>query len=308
MSILDPMTESTTKLVLQHLSKRYGGANFMALDDVSLTVNAGEVYGFLGANGAGKSTTIRTLLNFIQPTSGTATICGHDVANQSVEAKKYVGYLSGEVALYGKATGKQFFNYMCALQPLKHATYFSELVKRFDVTLDQPIETLSKGNRQKVGIVQAFMHEPDVLILDEPTSGLDPLMQEEFFKLLDETKARGAAVFLSSHNLGEAQRICDRVGIIKHGKLIREQSIDDLSDLGAPLYRVTLAGADDAVKLQKVRDVKFISQIDNNTVLVQPAGDIASALKSLSTFKIKNFVSEKIDLEDEFIKFYGDDV
>lgn len=296
-----------TPLVLNNLSKQYAGTSFMALDNVSLTVNAGEVYGFLGANGAGKSTTIRTLLNFIQPTSGTASICGHDIVKDAVEAKRFVGYLSGEVALYGKATGKQFFNYMRALQPLRHATYFSDLVKRFDVTLDQPIETLSKGNRQKVGIVQAFMHEPDVLILDEPTSGLDPLMQEEFFKLLDEAKARGAAVFLSSHNLSEAQRICDRVGIIKHGKLIREQTIDDLSELGAPIYRITLTSADDAAKLQKARELKFISQVDDNTVLIQPSGEIAAALKALSTFKIKNLVSEKIDLEDEFIKFYGDD-
>ncbi len=278
-----------------------------AINSVSLEVAAGEVYGFLGANGAGKSTTIRTLLNFLQPTSGTATIAGLDIVNDAVEVKRHVGYLAGEVELYGKATGKEFLNYMAALQPLKHKTYLSHLVERFDVTTRQSIGTLSKGNRQKLGLVQAFMHEPDVLILDEPTSGLDPLMQEEFFKLVRETKARGAAIFFSSHNLSEAQRICDRVGIIKHGKLIGEQAVDEVANLGAPVFRVRLAKVGDIAKLQNAPHLKFISQVDGSTLLLQPAGSIAAALASLSHFDIASLKTDQVDLEDEFMKFYEDD-
>ncbi len=298
---------ATPLISLAHLTKRYHGMPMAALDDVSLEVRVGEAYGFLGANGAGKSTTIRTLLNFIQPTSGSATIAGHDVVRDAVEVKRSVGYLSGEVALYGKATGKQFFNYMRALQPLKHAGYFSDLVRRFDVTLDQSIETLSKGNRQKVGIIQAFMHEPDVLILDEPTSGLDPLMQEEFFKLVSETKERGAAVFLSSHNLSETQRMCNRIGIIKHGRLIREQTIGALSDLGAPVFRVKLAHSRDVSLLKKAAHLRLVSQVDGTTLLLRPKNSIAEVLGDLSRFDIQHLTTEQVDLEDEFMKFYEDE-
>jgi len=298
---------SPALLDLQNLTKQYAGTNAPALDHVSLAVGPGEVYGFLGANGAGKSTTIRTLLNFLEPTSGTATICGLDIVTDAVAAKAHVGYLSGEVELYGKATGQQFLDYMAALQPLKHRDYLTALIERFDVTLKQPIATLSKGNRQKLGIVQAFMHEPEVLILDEPTSGLDPLMQEEFFKLVHESKARGAAVFLSSHNLSETQRMCDRIGIIKHGKLIREQSIGELTDLGAPMFRVVLVKASDTSKLQKAPELTVTSVVNDHTLLVQPKASIAAALAALSKCDIAHFTTEQLALEDEFVKFYEDD-
>lgn len=301
-----PMAQDTL-LSLSHLSKRYAGMPALALDDVTLEVHAGEVYGFLGANGAGKSTTIRTILNFIQPTSGTATIAGLDSVKDSIEAKRHVGYLAGEVALYSKVSGKHFLAYMAALQPLKHQGYMRDLAERFDVPLKQPIETLSKGNRQKLGIVQAFMHEPDVLILDEPTSGLDPLMQEEFFKLIAEAKQRGAAVFLSSHNLSETQRMCDRVGIIKHGKLFREQTMDELTDLGAPVFKVKLGDPKQLEQLKKSPGLRIVSQVDGATLTMQPTTSIAAALAALSRFDIKSLTTEQIDLEDEFLKFYGDD-
>lgn len=294
-------------LSVTQLTKHYAGMPTLALDNVSLSVAGGEVYGFLGANGAGKSTTIRTLLNFIQPTSGTATIAGYDIVRDAVRAKACTGYLAGEVALYGKPTGRQFLAYMAALQPPKHHEYLDDLVKRFDVTLDQPIATLSKGNRQKLGIVQAFMHEPDVLILDEPTSGLDPLMQEEFFKVVREAKDRGAAIFFSSHNLSEAQRVCDRVGIIKHGKLIREQAISELSDLGAPVFKVRLAHPPALDNLKKEPALKLVSQVDGSTLLLLPKTSIAEALAALSHYDIKSLTTEQIDLEDEFMKFYEDE-
>jgi len=297
--------DGTPAITIAKLSKRYRGSRSLALDRLSLEVNSGEVYGFLGANGAGKSTTIRTLANFIQPTSGSASILGHDIVTDSVAAKRHIGYLPGDVALYPKVTGKQFFAYMLELQPPKHKEYLAELVRRFDVDLHKPLDALSKGNRQKVGLLQAFVHEPEVLILDEPTSGLDPLMQEEFFKLIAECKQRGAAVFFSSHNLSEAQRICDRVGIIKEGKLIREQTIDDSSSLGQPIFRVTFAG-DIPTRLDSVPQLKIISKADAYTVIIQPKGTIAEALAALSKYDIREFSSQKIDLENEFLEFYGD--
>lgn len=296
----------SASIEIAKLSKRYPHTAVYSLKDLSLQVQPGEVYGFLGANGAGKTTTIRTLLNFIQPTSGSARIMGQDIVRDSVAVKRSVGYLSGETSLYQKVTGKQFLAYMAQLQPPKHKDYLAELVKQFEVDLDKPLETLSKGNRQKIGLLQAFMHEPAVLILDEPTSGLDPLMQEQFFKLVATSKARGAAIFLSSHNLGEAQRICDRVGIIKHGELIREQTIDNLTPLGKPTFRITLKNHAAVQNIRAAAQLTFVSQVDSNTVLVQPSNSIAAALAALSHFEIEAMDSEKADLEDEFIEFYGD--
>ena len=293
-------------LVLEKLSKRYPGTTVLALDSVSLRVNAGEVYGFLGSNGAGKTTTIRLLLNFLQPTSGSAQILGLDSVRQSVEAKKHVGYLSGDVALYQKATGRQLLDYLSALQKGGDPVYRKTLEKRFEADLDKPISSLSKGNRQKIGILQAVMHQPDVLILDEPTSGLDPLMQEAFYETIDEAKQHGAAVLMSSHNLAEAQRACDRVGIIKHGKLIREQSIGGDLELGKSVFRVVLADHKAVSRLKTTPGLKFLSQEGAVTVLVQVDDTIAHALKALSQFDIRELTTEQLNLEDEFMGFYGD--
>ena len=215
------------------LSKIFKTGDTPALDALNLSVKKGEVYGFLGANGAGKSTTIRLLLNFIQPSSGRARIMGQDVVSEGVAIKRLVGYLAGDVALWPKVTGNEVFAYLGKLQSQVNHDYLAELIKRFEAEPDKRIDQLSKGNRQKIGIIQALMHQPDVLILDEPTSGLDPLMQEVFYEEIRRAADRGAAVFVSSHNLTEAQRMCDRVGIIKHGRLIREYSIKDDTNLGS---------------------------------------------------------------------------
>lgn len=214
-----------TNIKTDKLSKIYKGSKTPALDSLTIEVGEGEVYGFLGANGAGKSTTIRTLLNFLQPTSGSATICGLDIVKDNVKIMHDVGYLAGDVALYEKMTGKEFFGYMADLHPLPDPAYLTKLVHTFEAELHKPIRSLSKGNKQKIGIIQALMHQPKVLILDEPTSGLDPLMQEAFFETIREAKARGASVFFSSHNLAEVQRICDRVGFIRKGAHPRTKPI-----------------------------------------------------------------------------------
>ena len=296
-----------TDILLQttNLSKRYKSSSVAALDNLTLQVATGEVYGFLGANGAGKSTTIRTLLGFLNPTSGSASICGLDIVKDTVAVKQHVGYLSGDVSLYPKVTGNELFAYLSKLQHKDTSVYLKKLIERFEAEPEKKIGELSKGNRQKIGVIQALMHQPDVLILDEPTSGLDPLMQEVFYDSVREASARGAAVFVSSHNLAEAQRMCDRIGIIKHGKLIREQSIKDDDALGSTTLRVVLATSKEAEKLSKATTIKTIS-IQGNTIAVQPTGSIADTLKTLSTFDIKNLTTEQLNLEDEFLEYYGD--
>lgn len=287
------------------LTKVYKGSTSPALQNLSLVVKPGEVYGYLGANGAGKSTTIRLLLNFIQPTAGTATIVGLDSVRDAVEAKRHIGYLAGDVALWPKVTGHELFAYLSKLQGRDNSTYLGELIKRFEAEPDKKISDLSKGNRQKIGIIQALMHQPDVLILDEPTSGLDPLMQEVFYKTITEARDRGAAVYVSSHNLTEAQRMCDRIGIIKHGKLIHEQSVQGDASLAVPVFRVSLANAEAAAKLAKEKSVKLLSQ-QESVVNVQPAGTIADLLGTLSRYNIVTISTGQLNLEDEFLEYYGD--
>ena len=294
-----------TGIVIDQLSKTYADSRTPALDKVTLSVRPGEVYGFLGANGAGKSTTIRLLLNFIQPTKGSATINGLDVVKDSVAIKRHVGYLSGEVAMWNKVTGHDLFAYLSKLQQLDTSEYLHELITRFEAEPHKLISSLSKGNRQKIGVIQALMHKPDVLILDEPTSGLDPLMQEVFYETIREASARGAAVFVSSHNLAETQRMCDRVGIIKHGKLIREQSVKGDLSLGSITIRIVLADAKQIEYLSNQKSVKILSR-DGNSVVIQPTSSIANALKILSQCDIKSFATEQLNLEDEFLEYYGD--
>ncbi|MBP9852712.1 MAG: beta-exotoxin transport system ATP-binding protein [Patescibacteria group bacterium] len=290
---------------IRGLSKTYARSKTPALDNLTLQVHLGEVYGFLGANGAGKSTTIRLLLNFIQPTHGTATIMGHDVVRSTVEAKRSIGYLSGEVALWPKVTGNEIFAYLGNLASQNDSTYIKELIRRFEADPHKKIGELSKGNKQKIGIITALMHKPAVLILDEPTSGLDPLMQEVFYDCVREAAANGTAVFVSSHNLAEAQRMCDRIGIIKHGKLIHEQDIKDSTDLASTTMRITLAHQKDATELKKHRALKVISA-EGATLVVRPSGSIATALGAISHYPVQSFSTEQLNLEDEFLEYYGD--
>lgn len=292
-------------ITTKDLTKTYQGDKTPALDKLNISVKPGEVYGYLGANGAGKSTTIRLLMNFIQPTGGMASIAGLDMVTDSVKIKKKVGYLSGDVALYSKSTGRELLDYLGALQGGKVGEYRARLEKRFEAETHKRISDLSKGNRQKIGIIQALMHQPDVLILDEPTSGLDPLMQEVFYDSIREARDRGAAILMSSHNLTEAQDLCDRIGIIKHGKLIREQRVADASQLTNPILRVTLRDDSAIARLKRATHLHVLSTT-KNTAVVQCTDDISQGLKSLSSFDIVNLVSEQNNLENEFLEFYGD--
>lgn len=296
-----------TEILLQTegLTKRYKGAAVAALDDLTLHVASGEVYGFLGSNGAGKSTTIRALLGFLQPTSGSASICGLNIAHNSVTVKQHVGYLAGDIALYPKVTGQELFDYLLKLQQSSDRDYLNELIQKFKVDPQQLIGSLSKGNRQKIGIIQAFMHKPDVLILDEPTSGLDPLMQEVFYETVHVASKRGAAVFVSSHNLTETQRMCDRIGIIKHGKLIHEQAINTSAVLSKPVFKIVLASAEEATKLNNQKALKILRR-QGPVLTTQPTAAIGAALAVLGKLNITYFETVQPSLEDEFLEYYGD--
>lgn len=296
----------TAGIATHDLTKTYRHQTASALNSLNLKINPGEIYGYLGANGAGKSTTIRLLMDFIRPSSGSAQIAGLDSVRDSVAIKKRVGYLAGDVALYPKTTGAELFDYLGKLHGTVDRSYRQKLEQRFEIDTRKPIGELSKGNRQKIGVLQALMHKPDVLILDEPTSGLDPLMQEVFYDCLREARARGAAVLMSSHNLAEAARVCDRIGIIKQGRLIREQAITSDTSLTAPTFRVVLASPDELGRLKQSKALKFVSQENGSIAVVQAAGSIAASLKALSQFDIRAISTQQVNLEDEFMEYYGD--
>jgi beta-exotoxin I transport system ATP-binding protein len=297
------MNDGTAAIACKALSKRYKGTDVYALKDLDLEIRPGEVYGFLGPNGAGKSTTIRTLMNFIQPTSGSAAILGMDIVGDSVKIKRSVGYLSSDMSMYAKMTGHQFLDYMSELQPGTGSEYRRELAERFKPELDKRLGDLSRGNKQKVGIVQAFMHKPDVLIMDEPSSGLDPLMQEAFYDLVKESAARGATVFMSSHIMSEVQRVCDRVGIIREGKLVVERDIREMVKEAAHTFDITFAGKPPVSKLKSVQGVT-VSRHDDHAVRVHIHGELSPLLAELGKSDVTRLDARQLDLEEMFMRFY----
>jgi ABC-2 type transport system ATP-binding protein len=223
------MTDQTA-IHTEGLTKHYGDVE--ALVDLDVDISAGEIFGFLGPNGAGKTTTIRTMLDEIRPTAGTATILGMDTHRQSVEIRKHIGYVPGDLAMYPNLTGRDTLTYFANLRGGVDWAYVDELAERLDADLGKKVGDLSSGNRQKVGLIQAFMNRPDVLLMDEPSSGLDPLMQREFQAMMREVASNGATIFLSSHTLSEVQRVADRVGIIRHGRLIALEGVTSLRSMG----------------------------------------------------------------------------
>ncbi len=293
-------------IAINELSKRYGRADRLALDSLSLDVRAGEVYGFLGPNGAGKSTTIRLLMHFLQPTGGRATILGQDIVKDSVAIKRSVGYLAGDLAMYPKMTGRQYLAYMRELQPGATNTHLRELSQRLKADLGKPLGVLSRGNRQKIGIIQAFMHLPKVLILDEPSSGLDPLMQEVFYELIGEAKQRGSAIFMSSHTLSEVQKICDRVGIIREGKLVGERNIAEMAQEAAQYFDVTFMDQPPLSELKALKGVRITYHHDQ-TVTLHVQGKLGPLFAVLAKYDTTKVATRDLDLEEVFLHFYKGD-
>lgn len=287
---------------LQNLTKFYDGQTEPALENVSLEINKGEIYGYLGPNGAGKSTTIRILMGFLQPTKGKSTVLGHDCWSDGVTSRAKVSYLSGDFVAYPKMKGGQLLDYLSSLNKRVDKRLIGKLVKKFDVELDKPIGSLSKGNRQKIGIIQVLMSKPEILILDEPTSGLDPLMQDAFYEELFDAKKRGASVFMSSHNLLEVQKMCDRVGIIRSGKLVHETDIKSLEINAAQLFEITFTGKPPISALKSLPGTNV--SVHANKVTLQIVGDLGPLFTVLSKEKVSQITTRELNLEDEFMQFY----
>ncbi|MFA6801345.1 MAG: ABC transporter ATP-binding protein [Acholeplasmataceae bacterium] len=277
---------------------KYYHKNARGILDVSLDIKKGEIFGFIGPNGAGKSTTVRTLLNFIFPTSGSATIQGLDIINDSVEIRKHVGYIPSEINLYGDMTVQDFLDYAGAYHKNDFKVKQKELIKKLELDTSRKISDLSFGNKKKVAIIQALQQEPDLIILDEPTSGLDPLMQNTFFTLIKEEQKRGATIFFSSHILSEVQRICDRVAIIKDGKIIKVEKIDDI--MKARAKKVRIKTPDDIKDLTNILEYKR----ENGHVSFVFTGSIDQLFKILSDLKVEDLTIEEPSLEEIFMHYY----
>jgi len=288
------------------LSKTYRGG-VRALAGLDLRVEQGEIFGYLGPNGAGKSTTIRLLLGLIRPTSGRAALLGLDGRGSGVEARRRVGYLPGDLRLYDRLTGREQLDSLARLRGMGDRAYRDELVARFAVPLDRAIRELSKGNRQKLGVVQAFMHRPALVILDEPTSGLDPLLQEEFRTLLRETAADGRTVFLSSHSLDEVQHTADRVAIVRGGRLIDVDAVASLRERAVRHVQVTFGAPVDPGPFAALEGVR-VEEVDGSVLrLAAPASAMDGIVKAAASHDLVDLVSTPAELEEIFLDLYRED-
>lgn len=286
----------------ENLTKFYGSSR--GIIDVNLSVTEGEVFGFLGPNGAGKSTTIRLLLDFIRPTKGRALIFGLDSHRDMLEIHRRVGLLPGDLALYPKLTGGENLKYLANLRGGVDWSYVEELAERFDADLSRKVKNYSSGNRQKIGLIQAFMHQPELLILDEPTSGLDPLIQQEFYKLVKETQQNGQTIFLSSHVLPEVERVCNRVGFIREGRLAAVEEVSALKDKALRHLEIVFDGdapADHFRGLPGVRDVTA----HNSHLMCTVAGAMDPLIKEAAHHTVVNMISHEPNLEEIFLTYYG---
>ncbi|MFO7683921.1 MAG: ABC transporter ATP-binding protein [Chloroflexota bacterium] len=272
--------------------------------DVNLTVEKGEVFGFLGPNGAGKTTTERVLLDVIRPTKGEAIIFGHNCQQEGVAVRQKVGYLPGELSLYPTMKASQFLDMVNTLRGNNSdKAYRDSLCERLDLDTNRKIREFSRGNKQKVGIVIAFMHKPDLLILDEPTSGLDPLVQQTVLEMVREAKADGRTVFFSSHILSEVQAVCDRVGIIREGQLVETQRVEDLVTQQLKRLHIEFAAMPPAEAFNQ-DGVTELSRTDHS-VLLEIRANLNAVLATAVTYHITNIKTETVSLEDIFLAYYG---
>jgi ABC-2 type transport system ATP-binding protein len=286
----------------EKVTKAYG--SHRGIIDIDLEVTEGEAFGFLGPNGAGKTTTIRTLLDHIRPTSGRATIFGIETTVDPVGIHRRIGYLPGEFALYDKLTGGQSIEYFANIRGGVDATYQKQLLQRLDLDPSRKFKEYSKGNKQKVGLVVALQHRPDLLMLDEPTSGLDPLVQQTFYELIREAKTEGRTIFLSSHILSEVEKTCDRVAIIRDGRLVKVDRTEALRDLAHHEVELRFAGDPPTgafAVLPGVSDVKA----DGHVLKMRVSGSITPVVREAANYELLDFVSREPSLEETFLAQYG---
>src|SRR3954463_13271932 len=248
----------TAVIALDRLTKSYGAAR--GIEGVSMSVEAGEVFGFLGPNGAGKTTTIRTLLDLLHPTSGTARVFGLDSRRDSGAIHARLGNLPGDFTYAPRLSGRELLSYLAELRGVVNLGRAAELAAHFHADLERPLGPLSRGNRQKIGLVQAAFHDPELLVLDEPTGGLDPLMQEAFLEFVSAERDRGRTVFLSSHELDEVQRVCDRVGIIREGRLIAVEDVAEITERAFRHVTLEFSGRVDAHEFHRIPGVTDLVQ------------------------------------------------
>ena len=286
----------------EKLTKAYGSQR--GIIDVDLSVAEGEVFGFLGPNGAGKTTTIRTLLDLIRPTSGKAFVFGIDTTADPVAIHKRIGYIPGEFALYDRLTGGQTIHYFANLRGGVDRAYQQALIERLEIDPSRRFKELSKGNKQKIGLVIALQHRPELLILDEPTSGLDPLVQQTFYTVVREARSEGRSVFLSSHILSEVERTCDRVAIIREGALVKVDSVEGLRDLAH--HQVELRFTD-GVPTEAFASLPGVSEVvvDDHVLRMRVAGPITPVVQAAARYELLDFVSREPTLEETFLAQYG---
>ena len=293
----------TAAIETQKLTKWYGHGS-RGIIDVDLVVEAGQVFGFLGPNGAGKSTTIRLLLDLIRPTSGSASVLGLDVHRDRLAIDRRVSYVPGELSLYSDLTGRQLLTYLGNLQGSVDEAYREKLIERLELDPTRKIKSLSRGNKQKVGLVAAFMIRPDLLVLDEPTAGLDPFIQLEFEHLCEEARSEGRTVFISSHQLPEVEHLCDRVGIIREGRLLAVEAISTLKERALRKLEVDFGGPvkpEAFANLPGVRGLTINGRLLTCTVM----GSVDALVKAASKFEVVNLRSIETSLEEIFMAYYG---
>lgn len=283
------------------LTKDFGGGR--GVFDLHLTVSGGQVFGFLGPNGAGKSTTIRMLMGLYRPSAGSASVLGLDAVQDGPALRARVGYLPGELALYPQLTGREILDRLGRIRGRTEPRLRRELVDRFQAELDRPVRTLSKGNRQKIGLILAFMHAPDLLVLDEPTSGLDPLLQKEFADLLEESLTRGASVFLSSHDLDEVQRLAHQIAIIRQGRLVL---VDTVEGLRARAPRTITLRCRDLLEPEAFAGLPGVQVLQSigHTITVTVDGEVGPLLATAVPFDVVDIEARPADLDELFRTFY----
>lgn len=292
---------TTNVIEIRQLTKDYG--NNRGIFDVSLSVKKGEVFGFLGPNGAGKSTTIRHLMGFIQADQGSCQINGLDCLRDHARIQQALGYLPGEIAFMDDMTGLEFIKFMAKMKGMTDLTKAYELMERFELNPQGKIKKMSKGMKQKIGIICAFMHDPELLILDEPSSGLDPLMQNRFIELVLEEKQRGKTIFMSSHIFEEIERTCDRTAMIKDGRLISIEELQTLKASKHKTYQITFATQE---LVEQFMDEGFeCKQVESNVIKVVPRNNLNYLLATLSHYDIVDLDITKLTLEELFLHFYG---
>ncbi len=286
---------------INNFTKYYG--KFLAIDDLSLTVKEGEIFGFIGPNGAGKSTTIRAMMSLIHATSGTISIFGKDVGQFGVEIRQQVGYLPSEVFYYEGMKAIDLLKYSASFYPDYQFSRILELAETLELDLNRKIADLSYGNRKKVGIIQTLLHQPKLIILDEPTSGLDPLIQQKFLDLIKEANKNGATVIFSSHILSEVQKICDRVAIIKNGKIIKIDKVDNLKKTNHKKIKVVVENNELKEDLLNVEGISKLVKKTNYVEFIY-SGDINKIVDIIQKMKISDLLIEEPTLEEVFFHYY----